>query len=350
MWARRWPIWVVAALLLAAAVFPSVDRFWTGRSLAGRLDALDPEQLQARQAAGELDPVLSLRVQRLSPLLASWETVGGCGAGSSAGAGTVKWIGHGTTGGLFTDITQFNYIHLNGGANYILSTQVSRDLTERIQLGVFVPLIYKRYNDYMSLPVDISNAGLGDINLLGTYRFGPIRATSLTASVGLPTGKNDATYKMDRLTQEKQLGLGTVTGTLTLDHTIDETWGLIVLGGLASWRGGENEFGSYRAPLASAYAYAGYFLGPFVPVIGVTMAGFLKPDRDRGIAQDVPLVLAAANASIEWSTDWIAILVGVSLPFGLYAKDTGMNRFGSKQSSTGIQPWTAAIGVSVSPF
>jgi hypothetical protein len=349
---NRWPAWIAALLLMAAAAYPWFDRQWAARSLAGRVDQIDVGRLEASRGAAELDPALSLRVQRLSPLLASWETVGGCGAGSSAGAGTVKWIGHGTTGGLFNDITQFNYIHLNGGANYVLSTQVSRDIGEQWQVGVFVPLLYKRYNNYLDLdpPVDISNGGVGDINLLGTFRFGPINATSLTLALGLPTGTHDATYRMDLLTQEKQLGLGRVTGTLTLDHTMDETWGIIVLGGLASWRGGENELGNYRAPLASAYAYAGYFIGPFVPTLGLTISGFLKPDRDRGIDQDVPLLLAAANASIEWSTDWLAILIGFSLPIGLYAKDTGMNRFGAKQSSTGLQPWTAAIGFSVSPF
>jgi hypothetical protein len=193
--------------------------------------------------------------------------------------------------------------------------------------------------------------GLADINLLGTYRFGPIRATSLTASLGLPTGTHDARYKLDLLTQEKQLGPGRINGALTLDHTIDETWGLIVLGGLASWRGGKNELGNYRAPFASAYGYAGYFFGPFVPSLGVALSGYLGPDRDRGFDQDVPLVLASANASVEWSNDWLAILLGFSLPIGLYAKQTEMiGGLKPVQSSTGIQPWTAALGVSVSPF
>jgi hypothetical protein len=288
----------------------------------------------------------------LGPLLASWETVGGCGAGSTGGAGTVKWIGRGTTGGLFTEITQFNYVHLDNAYNAIGSEQLTTDINEVWNVGVFVPFVYKRYNNYMMLqsPVDISNGGIGDISLLGTFRFGPINATSLTGAFGLPTGIHDAEYKHDLLTQEKQLGIGTVTGSLTLDHTLDQTWGVIVLGGLVSWRGGENELGNYRAPLASGYGYAGYFVGPFVPAVGLTLTGFLKPDRDRGIEQDVPLVLLAPNLSLEWSTDWIAVLLGVSLPIGLYGK-TGENLGGLKPPSvTGLQPWTAAVGVSVSPF
>jgi hypothetical protein len=173
----------------------------------------------------------------------------------------------------------------------------------------------------------------------------------LTLSLGLPTGTHDARFRGDLLTQEKQLGIGLVTGALTLDHTLDETWGLIVLGGLASWRGGENDLGNYRAPTASLYSYAGYFMGPFVPALGVTFTGFLKPDRNLGDEQDVPLLLLAGNASIEWSNDVIAVLLGVSVPFGLYAKKSTIETVpGQQPNATGIQPWTAALGVSVSPF
>jgi hypothetical protein len=67
--------------------------------------------------------------------------------------------------------------------------------------------------------------------------------------------------------------------------------------------------------------------------------------------QDAPLLLASANASLEWSNDWLAILLGFSLPIGLYAKQTEMvGGLKPRQSSTGIQPWTAALGVSVSPL
>lgn len=346
---RQRVAWLMASALVALALFPGV-RTWRARSeLTARHAQLD-EHLSDLDA-NALDPAISLRVQRLSPWLASWETIGGCGAGSSGGAGTVKWIGRNTTGGWFQNITQANYIGFHDGYNLIFTTQVTKDIDDRWNVGVLIPFAYKRYNDYMGLPVDIANVGLADINLMGTYRFGPIRATSLTASLGLPTGTHDARYKLDLLTQEKQLGPGMVTGTLTLDHTLDETWGLIVLGGLASWRGGENDLGNYRAPFASLYGYAGYFLGPFVPAVGLALSGFFGPDRDRGFPQDVPLVLASANASLEWSNDWMAILLGFSLPVGLYAKPAEMvGGLRPAQSSTGIQPWTAALGLSVSPF
>jgi hypothetical protein len=339
----------VAGVLAAIALYPLASAWWAGRAVSRRLDRL--EAGLSRDGCMPLDPAVSLRVQRLSPLLASWEAVGGCGAGSTGGTGTVKWIGRGTTGGLFENITQGNYTHLLNGYNLTLTTQFTRDIDEQWNVGVLVPLIYKRFNDYAGLPVDVANSGLGDVNLLGTFRFGPINATSLTASLGLPTGTYDARYRNDLLTQEKQLGIGQVTGTLTLDHTIDEMWGVIVIGGLAGWRGGENELGNYRAPFGSVYAYAGYFTGPLVPALGLSFTGFPSPDRDRGLDQDVPLLLLAPNASIEWSTDWIAVLVGVSLPFGLYSlTSTDQESPVAVQSSTGIQPWTAALGVSISPF
>jgi hypothetical protein len=339
--------WSLATALIAIALCPAWGRWQARRKVEQRLAAapMQPERL------GEpLDIALSLRAERLGPLLMSWETIGGCGAGGTGGAGVgVKWIGHSTTGGLFNLMTQANYQHFSDGYNFIVSSQISRDITPVWQVGVLVPYVYKYYRDYLRLPTDISNSGLGDVNLLLTRRLGPINATALTLAVGLPTGAYDATYKGDPLTQEKQLGLGRATGSLILDHTIDESWGLIVLGGLAAYRGGENALGNYRSPTGSLYGYAGYFMGPFVPVLGLSVTHFLKPDRDRGQDQDVPLTLVAGSASIEWSNDVIAILAGISLPYSLRGTPQAPNTT-APPVLTGFQPWLAAIGITVSPF
>jgi hypothetical protein len=58
-------------------------------------------------------------------------------------------------------------------------------------------------------------------------------------------------------------------------------------------------------------------------------------------------VLVAANASLEWSTDWIAILAGVSVPYSLYGVSTNTD---VTTKVTGFQPWIAAVGISISPF
>ncbi len=339
---------VVAAALLAAALYPVVAEQRASSRVASALR-------RARAATsgggtGALPRALSVRVQRLNGLLASWETIGGCGAGTSTGAGGgIKWIGRGTSGGLFQLQSLGTYTHLHDG--YILSwnNQVSRDLSEKWNVGFSVPVLYKYYRDYYGLPVDVSNGGLGDVSAFLTRRFGEINNTALTLSVGFPTATHDARYKNDLLTQEKQLGIGKVTGTLVLDHTLDEIWGLVVMGGSAGYRGGQNELGNYRAPVANVYCYAGYFMGPFVPSLGLTLQRFFGVDRDRGIDQEEQLSSLAGTAELEWSTDTIAILAGVSLPYGWEiggaAAEGAVNRL-----HPGLQPWTAALGVTLSPF
>jgi hypothetical protein len=180
-----------------------------------------------------------------------------------------------------------------------------------------------------------------------TRRFGEINDTTLTLLVGFPTGVNDASYKMDPLTQEKQLGLGKFTGSATVDHTFDKTWGLIVVGSSFAYRGGENQYGNYRAPSGAVYGYSGYFMGPWVPSLGLSLQHFFGVDRDRGLDQQVQLWSLAGTFELEWSTDWIAILGGVSLPIGW---DEHGVVDGANSNPVGLQPWTVGLGVTVSPF
>ncbi|KYF61612.1 hypothetical protein BE04_43365 [Sorangium cellulosum] len=216
-------------------------------------------------------------------------------------------------------------------------------------MGLVVPLLYKYYRDYYGLPVDISNSGVGDVAGFVTRRFGEINSTSLTLQVGVPTGVHDAQYKNDYLTQEKQLGLGKVSGSVTLDHTIDKTWGLIVLGGSFGYRGGENELGNYRAPAAALYGYSGYFWGPLVPSLGLSLSHFFGADRDRGLDQEVQLWAVTGTLAVEWSNAWLAILGGVSLPLG-WDKRGVVDGAANTSQGVGLQPWTAGIGFTVSPF
>lgn len=343
--------WLVAAACAALAIFPILARQSSWHDSQQRLAHVQTS-LARQGASPPISPALSLRVARLEGLLASWETVGGCGAGSSTGAGGgVKWIGRGTSGGLFQLQVQASYLHLDDGYNLGLSTQISRDLGEKWNLALSVPLLYKYYRDYYNLTpaVDISNGGLGDINGSLTRRFGEINATALTLTLGAPTGVYDATYKTDPLTQEKQLGAGRPTGSLTLDHTMDEQWGVIVVGGSGAYRGGENRLGNYRAPAASIYGYCGYYAGPWVPSFGLSLQRFFGVDRDRGAKQQVQLMSLSGTIALEWSTDWLALLAGASIPFGWEASAAPQ---GGENSllGPGFQPWTVALGVSVSPF
>lgn len=291
---------------------------------------MDPS---GRRAGGAGPPA---RVARLGGLLASWQTVGGCGAGASTGSGAgVKWIGRNVTGGLFQVQCQSNYVHLEDGYTYAVSTLVTGDLGEKWSIGASLPWQYKYWRDPFGFGTDISNEGIGDVNLLATRRLGPINATALTLSIGLPTGGHKANLRGSVLRQDKQMGIGKPTAGLMLDHTFDEIWGSMVVGGSADWRGGKNELESYRAPAASAYGYVVYLLGPLAPAAGISLNGLLSRDRDQARAQDTPLVTAAANVSIEWATSWFALLAGASVPF---------------DHKGNLQPWILALGLSVAPF
>jgi hypothetical protein len=354
--------WALAVALAATAAYPVASAELARRQAARRLAMATAQPVQSLcTTSPDLDPVLSMRVAQLGPVLASWQTVGGCGAGGGGAGAGVKWIGRNTRGGLFSVLSQSSYVRLprelgktNGGYNLISTNQFGREINDRVSIGLVIPVLYKYYRNYFDLterPVDLSNGGLGDINLVSTLRLGPIGATSVTAGLGFPTGEHTGQYKMDYLTQEKQLGLGKYTGTLTVDHVFDQIWGLMVVGGSLAHRGGENELASYRSPSLSTYSHVGYFLGPFVPACGLTLTGFLHKDRDRGTVQGTAVATAAASASIEWSNDYMALLAGISLPYG-------MNHWSSPPSVVGVtptprfasQPWIAAVGISLSPF
>jgi hypothetical protein len=335
---------LVASALLAGAAVPLV----LARRDAARVSAL-LDEISAPGSAREVDessmevaaapdPALLVRVHDLGPLLASWQTVGGCGAGAGSGTGAgIKWIGRNVSGGLFNVQEQFSYTKIGTvdypERDYVANTLITTDLGEKWSVGVNIPLLYKYMTDPLHLgspqtqAVDYSNGGLGDVSLQVTRRLGSINATTLTAQLGLPTGKHDARFSPGSLpfNQTAQLGFGKYTGSLILDHTMDQVWGLMVVGGTASWRGGKNEFDSYRAPTASAYSYVGYFLGPVVPAFGLTLSGFKGHDVDQTSPQPTPLVALSANLSLEWSNPWFAVLLAGSIPYkwdGVYEDES----------------------------
>jgi hypothetical protein len=362
---HRFDVSVLFAIgLVTIVASPSVLR-WRERARvktrAGQLALVTSTRgSQVALNSAAFDPALLVRVEELEGLLASWQTIGGCGAGAgSASSAGLKWIGRSVRGGLVSVQEQVSYSNIGKAPynehNVFVNTIINGDLSEKWNIGVVIPLVYKYLDDPLhfapSVPaVNYSNGGLGDITLMATRRFGRINDTSLTGTVGLPTGKWDATYTPGGtyLSQSAQLGFGKPTAALILDHTMDQVWGLVVVGGLAAWRGGENKLDSYRAPMASMYTYTGYFLGPFVPSVGLIASGFKGHDIDVNAEQATPLFSVAAQAGIEWSSDWMAILIAGTLPYkydGIYMDASGLPR-----SPWGFMPWTVALGVSVAPF
>jgi hypothetical protein len=342
----------LGGLLTLGAV--GLDRTWNAQLAGRRLDRLGSAATGAATClAGQAAETRSTGSGLGAPLLASWQSVAGCGASSATGGGTVKWIGRGVTGGLFGVQCQGSYSPMLADRDkvehhFVLNTLITTDITDRVSLGINIPLVYKYLRDPYQLNVDLSNSGLGDMSFQVTRQLGPIGATALTAIVGVPTGAWDTTFRNSPLPQHQQLGFGKPTAALTLDHTMDRTWGLVVLGGAGSWRGGQNHWESYRAASGSAYTYAGLYLGAFVPTVGFSTTGFLGHDRDRSQPENSGILVMAANVSLEWSTDWIAILAGASLPYQYDAVLKDSEGFARNPWRWG--QWVLGLGVTVSPF
>jgi hypothetical protein len=353
----------------SAILYPIGAREVAKRRAVARLARVRPDACVVLDEAA-----LSLRLQRLGPLLSSWETIGGCGAGGASGTG-VKWIGHNTTGGLFQQLVTNNYVYIPvslkpgqgaGGFNYILSAQIGTDFIFDPWKGSWnfslsVPYLYKHYNNWLDNAGPISNGGLGDVNVFLSRKLGTDNSTSLTVISAVPTGTYRAQYMGTALTPDEQLGFGRITAALQLEHTIDEDWGLFLVGGSANYRGGKQtdkylwvfdapSQHNYRAPSASLYGYAGWFLGPLVPALGLNFTGYTRQDTrgDFGETLDAPVATGALHASIEWSNTYIAILAGVYVPLALRGTDwqTAPTANGDRY----LQPWTAALGISTSPF
>jgi hypothetical protein len=373
--------WLLALVLLSAALYPTLARrreaarvmrqleaavaVANADATAGRSSAVAALSADGTPAASpsETDPALMVRVEELGPVLASWQTIGGCGSSGATGSAGIKWIGRGATGGLFNVQVQGNYTTLGSSPNlernFFLNTLITSDIGEKWNAGINLPYVYKYLNDpfkqynpqnFPPIPgVDVSNGGIGDISLQGTRKFGSINNNLLTLVVGFPTGTyKEAVPGLGTLHQQQQLGFGRITGSLILDHIIDQVWGVVILGGVASYRGGQNSLDNYRSPSATAYSYAGYFWGPFVPSFGVTLTGFQHHDRDLSQDENSGLFVAAANFSLEWSTDWVAFLAGVQFPY----QYTGISRDSDNNpiSQWGWGPWLVAVGVAISPF
>ncbi len=336
----------VVLIVVVAAGAPAIDRLAAGHRAKLRV-------AQAEDQPVPTSPACSLPLTTTAGLasagseLAAWGSFGGCGAGASAGGGVgLKWIGRNVGGGLFHVECQSSYTKLPDGYIYGVSTQVSRDLSDKWRLGVAVPWQYKYWVNPTTFGFDLSNEGLGDVSALLTRRLGPINATTITLSAGLPTGGYKAFHMAgDPLRQDKQLGHGKPTGGLVLDHTIDSDWGLSVFGGSFDYRGGENDLKSYRAPSASVYGYVAYLLGPLAPSLGLTVSKFFGVDKNLGRDQESALQTISPTFSIEWATSYFALLTGVSVPYALKGDDSKALRIAWDKERTMV-----SVGLALSPF
>lgn len=351
------PLSVVAGLITIAVAVAALgvpaDRLRATFATSARLRAVETLGRHAECRVTPMDAVpvsdaLIARASRLGPLLASWQTIGGCGAGASAsGVGGVRWIGRGVRGGYVNVESQGNYVKVGYGYNYVATTTLSHDLTPEWTLGLGVAYLYKFMIDPYQLGYDLANKGPGDVSLMLIRRLGEANQWRAVLTGGVPVGSHNVAWRSpsNRLQQDRQLGFGKPTGSLALERTFDGLSGVSVVGGSASWRGGENEFQSYRAPSSSVYAYTGYLLGPFVPAVGLTLTGFAGNDRDAGEVQPMPRGLATPQVSLEWSNDWVALLLGATVNYNLYIDPIHT----PGQARHGLGAWVVALGLAFSP-
>jgi hypothetical protein len=133
------------------------------------------------------------------------------------------------------------------------------------------------------------------------------------------------------------------------DHVIDNIWGPTVFGGVASWRGGENDLHNYRSPSLTGYWYSSYLMGSFAPAVGLSVTRWKDHDRDFNHGGELlsPLWSAAASVSIEYATPSVAFLLGGVLPYQ-YAGTIENSANASSPWSWGS--WVVALGVAMSPF
>jgi hypothetical protein len=321
-----------AAIALAAlALAPALDRGQARR----RADRT------VGTGAGDAPGVeVAVRLPFETPL-ASWASIGGCGAaGSSASSagGGIQWVGRHVTGGLVDVQTLSTQTFAHGNLFTAVATRLGTSVGPRFGFALNVPVLYK-VGEVTVLGVTRSAriSGFGDLGLELSYKLGAIGSHQLMVVASAPTGAHDAVRQGIVLPQHLQLGSGVPGLTAQYQHTRDQDWGLVLLGATASYAGWRNDVGDYRSPSATAYGYAGYMIGRWVPSAGLTL--FAKPlhDRERGADRAGsldPLAMVVPSLGLEWSTDWIAVLPAATL--GL--------------SYNGVESISVGIGLSSSLF
>ncbi len=157
-------LFAFAFALVAVVFYPTIARRVESARLAQRLSRLAPGISDSRDGAAApligFDPGLLVRVDELEGLVASWQTIGGCGAGAGAASSAgLKWVGRNVTGGLFNVQEQVSYSNIGNPQypehNFFVNTFINADVTEKWNFGVIVPLVYKYLDDPLHLAPDV---------------------------------------------------------------------------------------------------------------------------------------------------------------------------------------------------
>ena len=268
---------------------------------------------------------LAERWSRLQALTASWRSVAGCGAGSSTGVGGIKWVGRNVTGGLVNVQCQANYTRLATATSTRSRTRSLPTWASAGTSGWWSPTSTSTW----TIPSACASTCPTRAWATSTPGHPALRADRRHHRHRLGRGFPPATTRPNTsnyLKQDRQLGSGKPSGALLVDHVLDNLWGPAVLGGTLVYPGAATSSRTTGPPRAPCTA-TGLPARSAGPVAGAVGDGYRGADRDRGLASDDrPPWMVSANASLEWSTDWVALLVGASLPY----------------HTSGLQPWTPA--------
>jgi hypothetical protein len=345
--------------LMALALYPLVDR------QIARDDAMRQiDEVRSRQAAFPDSWVVTdeCLLATRDRGLAAWGNIGGCGvSGAATSSGGVKWVGRGVTGGLVDVqciLSQTGFPG-DGAQQSTFSTRLGTSIGYKWMVAATVPFRYNVEDVQNQFGIDVGEVhlpGFGDISLEGTRKLGITNAHTVTLSLSIPVGSHDAVRRGVVLPQRMQLGSGVMSVAGVYEYTRDFDWGPMIFGGNVFYSGWENSIkergNDFRGSGAAGYVYAGYMRGPFAPSVGLNLTTKITGDRGDGFPMEgQPMVMVSPTVAIEWSIDWLAILLSASTQFSLFEGSNALfGGAGDWKAVFELETWTIGLGVQTSIF
>ena len=358
---KKLPVVVVVVVVvgfIAAALYPLLDRHQATEDALGQVERAREHVVVFSDSWLVTDEwLLAVRDRGL----AAWGNIGGCGvSGAATSSGGVKWVGRGVTGGLVdVQCILSQTMFPDGAAQSTFSTRLGTSIGYKWLVAATVPFRYNVEDVQNQFGIDVGEVhlpGFGDISLEGTRKLGITNAHTVTLSLTIPVGSHDAVRRGVVLPQRMQLGSGVMSVAGVYEYTRDFDWGPMIFGGNVFYSGWENSIeergNDFRGSGAAGYVYAGYMLGPFVPSFGLNLTTKVTGDRGDGLPQaGQPMVMVSPTVAIEWSTDWLAVLLSASLQLSLFEGSEALfGGAGDWEPVFELETWTVGLGVQTSIF
>jgi hypothetical protein len=297
----------VAVAFLAAILFPVVSRSIERSSKLARIDALTERASFDGRTPAPTDLLLSL--DPVEPELASWGNIGGCGVNGAGGGGGARWIGRRTGGAPIEYEALGSHSAGEDLTTNSITFKVTGDVPGRLNVGFQVPYLANSKHPEPpvppGMPDPIRTFGFGDLTLLATRQFGMEGDTSASITLGLPTAEYDRVIEGNAVDYDAQLGTGVTTFGLTAEHSLNNDWGPVILGGGYNYGGGTNDIGNKRGSSLTMYCYAGYRTEMMVHSVGANLSIPLSDDENQGnVVEGQSPFLLTLQYGLEWSVTY----------------------------------------------